>query len=416
MNGFIDFPSMKSLCSILDEIDSNVDEMITTMMDMIQYPALAPINGGEGEGKKADYLMSRLVGFDSIERVDVPDNLDPSVMRPNILAKKNGKKPGTLWMVAHMDVVPAGDPDLWDTPPFQGVYKDGCIYGRGTEDNGQSVISAMFASRPFLDQELQGMSIGIAYVADEETTSKMGIEYLLDHGYFSEDDVIMVPDWGSGDGSHIEVAEKSMLWLRFIIQGKTTHGSTPECGINAYRVSTRLLDRLMDDLPERFSDTDACFVSGSTFEPTKRPATVENVNTIPGYDEFCMDMRILPMYDPQDVLDYVRGIAGEFASMTGAGITVEEIEHHRAGSPSSMDSDVFSALVDSIESVIGKRPTGIGIGGGTCANFFRQRGFDAYVWQYGGGTLHAPNEHVVVSDMVVDTKVYATLMYRLCLQ
>ena len=406
---------MKTLETVMEEIDASVDDMISTMIGMIRYPALSPINGGKGEKEKADYLQSKLVGFDSVVRVDVPDDTDPSVIRPNILAKKNGRKKGTLWIVSHIDVVPAGDPASWDTPPFEGVLKDGCIYGRGTEDNGQSVISSMFASRPFLDQELNGMSIGIAYVADEETTSKMGIEYLLDHGYFSEDDVIMVPDWGSRDGKQIEVAEKSMVWLRFTIEGRTTHGSTPELGINAYRTSTVLLMDLMESFPERFGDTDPMFVGPSTFEPTKRPATVENVNTIPGYDEFCMDIRLLPRYKVDDVIAMARDIASSYERSTGAKIGVEIVERHDAGAPSDTGSEAFNALADSIEAVVGCRPQGIGIGGGTCANFFRQKGFDAYVWQFGGGTLHAPNEHVPVQNIVTDAKVYARLIHRLCL-
>ncbi|MDO5862007.1 MAG: M20/M25/M40 family metallo-hydrolase, partial [Thermoplasmata archaeon] len=255
-----------------------------------------------------------------------------------------------------------------------------------------------------------------AYVADEETTSKMGIRHLIDLGKFSEDDVIMVPDWGSPGGVQIEVAEKSMLWLRFVIEGKTTHGSTPERGINAYRVSTLLLTDLMESLPERFGESDPMFVGKvSTFEPTKRPATVENVNTIPGYDEFCMDMRILPRYDVNDVEALCREIADSYARDSGATIRVEEIEKHVAGKPSSTDTDAFRALADSVEMIIGNRPEGVGIGGGTCANFFRESGYDAYVWQCGGGTLHAPNEHVVVENLVTDAKVYAALLHRLCL-
>lgn len=408
---------MKSLEAVLKEIDGSTDDIISTMIGMIRYPALAPVNGGVGEGEKADYLQSKLTGFDSVMRVDVPDETDPFVMRPNILARKEGKRKGTLWIVSHIDVVPAGDPAEWDTPPFEGVLKDGSIYGRGTEDNGQSVISSMFASRPFLGEELEGMSIGIAYVADEETTSKMGIEYLLDHGYFTKDDVIMVPDWGSRDGSNIEVAEKSMLWLRFTIEGKTTHGSTPEFGINAYKVSTLLLMDLMESFHEAFSDEDPSFVGRtSTFEPTKRPATVENVNTIPGYDEFCMDIRLLPRYPIDDVIAMAKDIAASYERSTGAKIGIEIIERHDAGRPSSTDNEAFQALADSIGSVLGKRPVGVGIGGGTCANFFRQKGLDAYVWQYGGGTLHAPNEHVPVENIVIDAKVYATLIHRLCLQ
>ena len=153
---------MVSLSEILTKIDGSADEMVRVMTEMIRIPALAPVNGGDGESKKADYLQSELVGFDSIIRVDVPDDVDPSVMRSNILAKKNGRKSGTVWIIAHMDVVPAGDPEMWDNPPFEPVFKDGKIYGRGTEDNGQSIISSMFASKFFESGELDGMSIGVA--------------------------------------------------------------------------------------------------------------------------------------------------------------------------------------------------------------------------------------------------------------
>ena len=406
---------MKSLDEVFSQVESSERSMVETMIGMIRIPALAPSNGGDGEGRKADYLMSMLEGFDSVERVDVPDEDDPSVMRPNILARKNGRKKGTVWIVAHMDVVPAGDPSLWTNPPFDPVYKDGKIYGRGTEDNGQSVISSMFASKAILGQDLQGMSLGVAYVADEETTSRMGIEYLLDHGFFTEDDIIMVPDWGSPGGSMVEVAEKTLVWLRFDFEGKTTHGSTPDRGINAYRVSTLFLADLLGVLERRFPAEDPVYMPPrSTFEPTKRPGTVENVNTIPGHDEFSMDMRLLPSYTADEVISVVRALADEHSRRTGARITVSEIQRHVAGTPSSTESIGFNALRDAVEKVTGKAPAAVGVGGATCANFFRTRGLNAYVWQCGGGTLHAPDEHVVVSNMITDAKVFTALYYDLC--
>lgn len=408
---------MRTLEQALEILDSSVDEMAETMIGMIRIPALAPVNGGDGESRKADYLMSCLKGFDSVTRVDVPDEDVPSVMRSSILAVKNGKKKGTVWIIAHTDVVPAGDPALWDTPPFDPVYRDGKVFGRGTEDNGQSVISSMFASRMWLDEELNGMSIGVAYVADEETSSRMGIEYLLDQGYFTEDDIILVPDWGSPGGSEIEVSEKHLVWLKFTFEGKTTHGSTPDLGINAYRVSTFYLAELMDALEERFCRTDDIYLPHmSTFEPTRRPATVENVNTIPGYDEFSMDVRLLPAYEIDDVIRMAEDIARKHESRTGARITVSEIQRHTSGKPSSTDSAGFIALRDAVEHITGNKPIAVGVGGGTCANFFRMRDLDAYVWQCGGGTLHAPNEHVVMSNLLVDAKVFATVYYNLCVK
>lgn len=406
---------MKSLESVLKDVEASRQDMIDAMIGMIRIPALAPINGGRGESEKADHLIGLLDGFDSIRRIDVPDETDPSVLRSNILAKKDGKRKGTVWIIAHMDVVPAGDPDRWDTPPFEPVHRDGKVFGRGTEDNGQAIISSLFAAKALLGEELEGRSMGVAYVADEETSSRMGIIHLLDLGIFTEDDVIIVPDWGSPGGSMVEVAEKNLLWLKFEIEGKTTHGSTPDLGINAYRVSTVLLMDLMDRLPGRFPSEDPVFSPpGSTFEPTMRPATVENVNTIPGHDEFTMDMRLLPCYRIDDVIDFCRDIAAEHEAATGARIKVVEVMRHQAGAPSSTESEGFGALSAAVESVVGTAPKAVGVGGGTCANFFRERGLDAYVWQCGGGSLHAPNEHVVVDNLMTDAKVFATLYHMLC--
>ena len=407
---------MKSLETILSDIESSKQEIIDTTIEMIRIPALAPINNGDGEGKKADYLMTKTVGFDEVKRIDVPDTTDPFVKRSNIIAVKKGKKKGTVWLVAHMDVVPAGDPELWVNPPFDPIVKDGKLYGRGTEDDGQSVISSMFAAKQFLDQELNGMSIGVAWVADEETSSTCGIQYLLDQGIFTKDDVIIVPDYCTKDGSRIDVAEKHILWLKFCIEGKTTHASTPHLGVNAYKVSTLLLMDLIESFDNRFDDRNEMYYPrNSTFEPTKRIATVENVNTIPGYDEFCMDIRLNPEYDPELVLKMANEMAELYSESTGAKITVEILQKAVAGKPSAIDSIGYKAFSDSIEEVMGKKPEPVGIAGGTCSNFFRLKGLDAYAWQTGDGSLHAPNEYLIIDNLINDTKVFATLFYKLCM-
>ncbi|MBE6527953.1 MAG: M20 family metallo-hydrolase [Thermoplasmata archaeon] len=407
---------MRSLQTIIADIEASRQDMIDATVEMISIPALAPINGGTGEGKKADYLITKTEGFDEVRRYDVPDLSDPSVRRSNIVAVKKGKKKGTVWIVAHMDVVPTGDESLWDTPPFSPSVRDGRIYGRGTEDDGQSVISSMFAARQFLGEDLNGMSLGVAWVADEETTSSCGIQYLLDKGIFTEDDVIIVPDYCTKDGARIDVAEKHILWLKFAVEGKTTHASTPHLGINAYRVSTSLLTDLLKTFEERFSNgSDIYLPRKSTFEPTKRIATVENINTIPGYDEFCMDIRLNPDYRPQDVLDAAEEVCRAYEASTGAKISVETVQMSVAGVPSDTDTEGYRAFAKSIEEVMGIVPVPVGIAGGTCSNFFRLKGLNAYAWQTGDGSLHAPNEYLVIDNLVNDTKVFATLFYKLCM-
>ena len=127
-----------------------------------------------------------------------------------------------------------------------------------------------------------------------------------------------------------------------------------------------------------------------------------------------MDIRVIPKYDLDDIKASVVELSREYERRTGAHIHVTEVQRHKSGKMSSTDSEIFVALSDSIEPVVGVRPKAIGVGGATCANFFRERGYDAYVWEYGGGTLHGPNEYVPIDSIVIDAKVFATLLYKLC--
>lgn len=403
------------LDEILKAIDGSKDEITKDLMDMIRIPSIGPANGGEGEGERADYLMTLLKGFDDVRRIDVDDVDYPGVKRPSILAVKKGKKKGTVWIIAHTDTVLPGDLNEWKHPPFEPHLEDGKVYGLGAEDNGQAVMASIYATK-FIDKtEIEGRSIGIALVADEETTSNMGIGYLVDNGYFSKDDVIIVPDWGSPGSSMVDVAEKHLLWVKVSVKGKQTHGSTPNKGINAYRVGARFLTELLFKLNIRYGETNDLFKPPfSTFEPTKCSSTVGNVNTIPGYYEFWMDCRILPDYDPDEIFDFMNNLAKVFSKDSGAAITVEKEQLTFSGRPSSTETVEYKMFVDSIREITGIDVEAAGIGGGTCANFFRTKGMDAYVWESEGGSLHQPNEFVKVDNIITDAKVFATFFYKLC--
>jgi len=400
---------------VLTKIENSKEDIVRDLSGMIGIPSMGPANGGNGEGECADYLMTLLDGFDEIKRVDVEDTDYPGVIRPNILAVKKGKKKGTVWVIAHTDTVTPGDLNEWVHSPFE-AFRDGDrVYGLGAEDNGQAVIASIYASKFFKDVELNGRSLGIALVADEETTSKMGIDYLVENGYFSKDDVILVPDWGSPGSSMIDVAEKHLLWVKVTVKGKQTHGSTPNKGLNAYRAGARFLTELLEDIDQRYGETDELYKpSVSTFEPTKCSPTVGNVNTIPGYYEFWMDCRILPRYDPQKIYEHMVSFAEDFSKRSGVVINVIKEQLTISGKASSTKTEAYAALTESIRSVTGIDVQPAGIGGGTCANFFRVKGFDAYVWETEGGSLHQPNEFVDVNSIITDAKVYAMLFQKLC--
>lgn len=409
---------MPSIEGVLEFVDRSREEMTEALREMLRIPAIGPENGGDGEFERARYIKDLVerCGFDDVEMFDALDERVRLRLRPNIVARRRGRSESTVWIVTHMDTVPPGDLDAWTNPPFAPKEEGGKVYGLGAEDNGQAIIASLFACKALNQLDLGGdRTLGLAIVSDEETNNEKGIKFLMSEGIFSQGDIIFVPDFGVPDGSAIEVAEKSIIWIKVVVRGRQAHASTPDDGLNAMRVGSEFMVYLLSHLREKFSRADEMFIpTNSTFEPTKRLQTVGNINTVPQEDVFFIDMRVLPDDDVEGVLETVRRVAGMFEDRTGAGIQLEVEQLTRSGRPSDTDGEGVKALMESIRRVRGIEPRMVGIGGGTCANVFRTEGINAYAWQTIDRKAHNVDEYCKVDNMVADAKVFAHTMASLC--
>ena len=142
----------------------------------------------------------------------------------------------------------------------------------------------------------------------------------------------------------IEVAEKSVLWLRIQTSGKQCHASRPALGKNAFRAASHLVVRL-DELGVIYHARDPLYEPPeSTFEPTKKDANVPNVNTIPGEDVFYLDCRILPDYPVDTVLATIRGMADDIEKKFDVRIELMPVQKSDAPAPTAHDAPVVLAL------------------------------------------------------------------------
>ncbi len=412
---------MISMTNITEELNGRIealrDGVIEDFMGMLRIPVLAPELGGKGEWERANYLLELLkkYGFtdEEIEVIEAPDPRVPEGSRPNILARIKGKREQAVWIITHMDVVPSGNPELWDSPPFEPEIRDGKIFARGSEDNGQEMFASLLAARALKESGLQpDWSIVLAMVADEEVGSTYGMGYLVKSGHMPEDDLYIVPDHGVEDGLKIEIAEKSSLWLKYTVKGRQTHASTPDSGLNAHFVGANLIVALIPYLRERYNARDELFNPPiSTFEVTRKEENVPNINTIPGEDIFYTDFRVMPEYALSEIIEDVRGFCKGFCRGYGAEIEVSVESIHQAPAPTPMDAPVVKLLSKAIESVIGERPKPEGIGGGTCAAVLRGAGLNAVVWSTEDHMAHDSNEYARIKNIVQDAKVYASLFF-----
>jgi succinyl-diaminopimelate desuccinylase len=403
------------LQKIFSEIDKLRGEMVETLMEFIRVPAIGPENGGDGESKKAAKLANTLasMGFDKIEKHDALDERVPSKTRPNVIAYTGGEKTSeTLWIVTHMDIVPAGEESLWTvTKPFEPIVKDGKVYGRGSEDNMQSMFASIFAVKALKNLGIEPKrTVALCFVADEETESEFGIRYLIKKGLFKPSDLVVVPDGGNADGSFIEIAEKSVLWFRIRVLGKQTHASTPGKGLNAHRIGIQYALALDTMLHEKYSEKDVYFdPPENTFEPTRKEKNVDAVNIVPGEDVTYFDCRVLPRHDIMKVFEDIQNMAKDFEKKTGAKINVEIVHKTIAPKPTPANARIVTMLEQALIQVRGKKPTIGGIGGGTCAAYFREANIPAVVWSTVEETAHQPNEYTIIENLVNDAKIFAYL-------
>ena len=139
----------------------------------------------------------------------------------------------------HIDVVGVEE-DKWSVPAFDGVIKDGDIYGRGALDMKSLGVLHLMSMVWLKRLKLQlRRDVVLLAVADEEVDNggardlfsdenweKIGCSHLLNEGGIAVRDGLF-----EGQDVHlISVAEKGVLWARLTAEGPAGHGSVQSDG------------------------------------------------------------------------------------------------------------------------------------------------------------------------------------------
>jgi carboxypeptidase PM20D1 len=153
--------------------------------------------------------------------------------------KDTGLEP--VMLTAHLDVVPADESDDggWTYPPFRGEIANGYVWGRGTLDVKNAVISILEAVEYLLKQEFQPeRTVYLGFGHDEEIYGWHGalniaelleargvsLGCLLDEGGAVTEDFLPGVDAPVGV---IGISEKGFLSLRLSVETLGGHSSTP---------------------------------------------------------------------------------------------------------------------------------------------------------------------------------------------
>ncbi len=411
----------RKMHALLRWIDQQHGTIISMQRELVACQALNPEHGGDGEERKLRWVEERLRdnGITNFERLDYADSRVPGMVRGNLIAKVPGKQDGiarpTLWLISHLDVFPPGPLTEWKGDPFALRVEGDLIYGRGVEDNNQAIVASLLLVEALRETGIvPPLDIGLVFCSGALTSYHTNIGHIVEcrPDLFSANDLILVMDYGSDDGSFIEVAEKGNAWLKFTVTGREGHAASPQEAANAFAAGTEFIHSLRG-LEKDFPIQNPLFSPpGCTFTPTVAEGHGKTVNHIPGEFVFYVDARLIPEYSFADLERAIRGMADAVAREEGVCIEYDVIEQTAPAGVTPSDAAVVRLVSNAVLKQLGVHTREGGIGGVTMASVLREKGLPVAVWGIQKNWRNKAEERASISSQVNQTKVLARLLLQ----
>ncbi len=179
-------------------VENNKDRLLNELKDFLRIPSVSTLPEHAGDIRRAAGFVAdslRAAGLENIEII-------PTAKHPLVYADwlhAPGKP--TVLCYGHYDVQPPDPLELWTSPPFEPVVRDGNLYARGSsDDKGQmymhikavealrAVHGALPVNLKFLiegEEEIGGESVA-KYVAENAAKLKADVALVSDTALYAE--------------------------------------------------------------------------------------------------------------------------------------------------------------------------------------------------------------------------------------
>jgi acetylornithine deacetylase/succinyl-diaminopimelate desuccinylase-like protein len=135
---------------------------------------------------------------EKLSAIGLEAKLVPTPGHPVVWAH-NKQQPGrrTVLIYGHYDVQPADPLDLWESPPFDPVLKDGFVYARGSTDNKGQILAHILGVQEAIEQH-GDLPVNLHFVieGEEEIGSGNLGNFLHQNREALKCDVVLVSDTG----------------------------------------------------------------------------------------------------------------------------------------------------------------------------------------------------------------------------
>lgn len=424
-------------------IEKNQERFLNELLDLLRIPSVSADPKYKNDVlRTAQEVEKRLkeAGADKVE-------ICPTKGHPIVYGEKM-INPGwpTVLVYGHYDVQPADPFELWDSPPFEPVIKNGLIYARGAcDDKGQMYMhvkafetmmktNQMFCNVKFMiegEEEIGSDNLGIFVAANRERLKA---------------DVILISDTAmiANDIPSIDTGLRGLSYLEVEVTGpnRDLHSGVYGGAVaNPINILAKMIASLHDEnnhitIPGFYDEVMELSAEQRTelakapfsLENYKKDLNIEEVYGEKGYTTIertgirptldvngiwggyigegaktvlpskafaKISMRLVPNQSSEKITELFKN---HFISIAPECVKVEVRPHH-GGEPVvvATDSPAYLAASRAMEETFGKKPVPTRGGGSIpiVALFKKELGLDSVLFGFGldSDAIHSPNEH-----------------------
>jgi acetylornithine deacetylase/succinyl-diaminopimelate desuccinylase-like protein len=436
---------------VKDYINKNKDRFLAELFDLLRIPSVSADSKHTGDVRKAaEYLLEKLklAGVDKVELCETPGH--PIVYGEKII---NPSLP-TVLVYGHYDVQPPDPLDLWTSPPFEPVVKDGNIYARGSCDDKGQVYMHVKAFEAMTKLNLISCNIKFMIEGEEEVGSEHLAAFVSENRAKLKADVILISDTSiiSLDQPSITVGLRGLSYMEVEVTGpnRDLHSGVYGGAVaNPINTLSKMIASLHDDkgrvtIPGFYdkvatlsaADREAMNKAPFSLEKYKTDLSIDDVKGEEGYTTIertgirptldvngiwggytgegaktvlpskayaKISMRLVPDQDNAEITEM---FTKHFKSIAPQSVKVRVTALHGGqAAVTPTDSKAFTAASAAFEEVWGKRPIPTRDGGSIpiVALFKKELGLDTVLMGFGldSDAIHSPNEHYGIKNFML---------------
>lgn len=431
-------------------IEDNKDRFIEELVELLKIPSISADSSYKEEVIRAAEAVRKTLEQAGADHTELcPTEGFPVVFGEKII---DPAKP-TVLVYGHYDVQPADPLDLWDSPPFEPVIKDGKIYARGAADDKGQVYMHVKAFELMMKTNQLPCNIKFIIEGEEEVGSVSLEGFIKSNKEKLKADIILISDTSmlSMENPSITTGLKGLSYLEVEVTGpnRDLHSGVYGGAVaNPINVLCEMISSLkdennhitipgfydkvleaseeeralmaktpfdLDDYKEKLGIKEIHGEQGySTIERTGIRPTLdvngiwggyigEGAKTVlPSKAYAKISMRLVPNQSDKEITQLFEK---HFTAIAPDSVSVKVKPHH-GGEPyvTPIDIPEYQAASEAIVKAFGKQPVPVRAGGSIpiVALFEKELGLKSILLGFGLDTdaIHSPNEHFGIENFL----------------